>query len=30
MSMDAKTGHVIMTGPLEYEYEGTLPEGFLA
>jgi diaminopimelate epimerase len=30
MSIDAKTGHVIMTGPLEYEYEGTLPEGLLA
>ena len=27
MSINEDTGHVIMTGPLEYEYEGVLPEG---
>jgi diaminopimelate epimerase len=29
MSINAETGHVIMTGPLEYEYDGVLPEGLL-
>jgi diaminopimelate epimerase len=30
MSVDPDTGHIIMTGPLEYEYEGVLPEGMLS
>ena len=30
MSVDADTGHVMMTGPFEYEYEGVLPAGLLA
>jgi diaminopimelate epimerase len=30
MSINEETGHVIMTGPLEYDYEGVLPEGLLA
>jgi diaminopimelate epimerase len=30
MSVDTDTGHIIMTGPLEYEYEGVLPQGLLA
>ena len=30
MSVDPDTGHIIMTGPLEYEYDGVLPEGMLA
>ncbi len=30
MSVDPDTGHIIMTGPLEYEYEGVLPEELLA
>jgi diaminopimelate epimerase len=30
MSINEETGHVIMTGPLEYEYEGVIPEGLLA
>jgi diaminopimelate epimerase len=29
MAIRADNGHVIMTGPLEYDYEGTLPEGLL-
>jgi diaminopimelate epimerase len=27
MSVDESNGHIIMTGPLSYEYEGVLPEG---
>lgn len=30
MSINEDTGHVIMTGPLEYEYDGVIPEGLLA
>jgi diaminopimelate epimerase len=30
MSINQDTGHVIMTGPIEYDCEGTLPEGLLA
>jgi diaminopimelate epimerase len=30
MSIDESNGHVIMTGPLGYDYEGVLPEGLLA
>ena len=30
MSVDADTGHVMMNGPFEYEYEGVLPVGLLA
>ncbi len=30
MSVDADTGHIIMTGPLEYEYEDVVPEGLLS
>ena len=30
MAVDESNGHVIMTGPLAYEYEGVLPEGMLA
>ena len=30
MSINEETGHVIMTGPLAYEYEGVMPEGLLA
>ena len=30
MSVDVDTGHIIMTGPLAYEYEGVLPEGLLS
>jgi diaminopimelate epimerase len=30
MAIDADTGHVIMTGPLEYEYEGVIPAELLA
>ncbi len=30
MSVDPDTGHIIMTGPLEYEYDGVLPEGMLS
>jgi diaminopimelate epimerase len=30
MSINEETDHVIMTGPLEYEYEGVIPEGLLA
>jgi diaminopimelate epimerase len=30
MSINEEKGHVIMTGPLEYDYEGVLPEGLLA
>jgi diaminopimelate epimerase len=30
MSINEDTGHVIMTGPLQYDYEGILPEGLLA
>jgi diaminopimelate epimerase len=30
MSIDPDTGHVIMTGPLQYDFEGVLPEGLLA
>ncbi len=29
MSINEETEHVIMTGPLEYEYEGVIPEGLL-
>jgi diaminopimelate epimerase len=30
MSIDESNGHVIMTGPLAYDYEGVLPDGLLA
>ena len=30
MAINEANGHVLMTGPLEYEYEATLPEGLLA
>jgi diaminopimelate epimerase len=30
MSIDESNGHVIMTGPLSYDYEGVLPDGLLA
>ena len=30
MAVDVDTGHIIMTGPLAYEYEGVLPEGLLS
>jgi diaminopimelate epimerase len=30
MSVDESNGHVIMTGPLAYDYEGVLPEGLLS
>jgi diaminopimelate epimerase len=30
MSINDETEHVIMTGPLEYEFEGVIPEGLLA
>ena len=30
MAVDESNGHIIMTGPLAYEYEGVLPEGMLA
>jgi diaminopimelate epimerase len=30
MSINEETGHVIMTGPLEYDYDGVIPEGLLA
>ncbi len=30
MSVDADTGHIIMTGPLQYDHEGVLPEGLLS
>ncbi len=29
MSVDQETGHIIMTGPLQYDYDGVLPEGLL-
>jgi diaminopimelate epimerase len=29
MSVDESNGHVIMTGPLAYDFEGVLPEGLL-
>ncbi len=29
MSIDQETGHVIMSGPLQYDYEGQMPEGLL-
>jgi diaminopimelate epimerase len=30
MSINEDTGHVIMTGPLQYDFEGIIPEGLLA
>lgn len=30
MQVNPDTGHVLMTGPLAYDFEGTLPEGLLA
>ncbi len=30
MSVDPDSGHVIMTGPLQYDYEGVIPEALLA
>jgi diaminopimelate epimerase len=30
MSINEETEHVIMTGPLAYDYEGVIPEGLLA
>ena len=30
MAINEDTGHVLMTGPLEYEFEGVLPAGLLA
>jgi diaminopimelate epimerase len=30
MSINDETEHVIMTGPLQYDYEGVIPEGLLA
>jgi diaminopimelate epimerase len=30
MAVDDSTGHVTMTGPLAYEFDGTLPAGLLA
>ncbi len=30
MSINPDTGHVIMTGPLAYDYDGVIPEGMLA
>jgi diaminopimelate epimerase len=30
MAMALETGHVIMTGPLHYDFEGVIPQGLLA
>jgi diaminopimelate epimerase len=30
MAMDRETGHVIMTGPLAYDFDGVIPSGLLA
>jgi len=30
MGVNEENGHVLMTGPVEYEFEGTMPEGLLS
>lgn len=30
MAVNEENGHILMTGPVEYEFEGTVPEGLLS
>jgi diaminopimelate epimerase len=30
MAVNEENGHILMTGPVEYEFEGTLPQGLLS